>query len=107
MNSDINNIYNVCKHIADGKLSQEIDIIFIEELSELIKSITKLQRWTFGDEFLRCDYKDITDNIYEELADVIIMMFQFIHKNEISCKDITDKISEKIIRYYETITDKK
>ena len=104
MNSEINNIYNVCKHISDDKLIEEIDILFIEELSELIKSITKLQRWTFGDEFLRCDYKDITDNIYEELADVIIMMFQFIHKNEISCKDITDKISEKIIRYYETKT---
>ena len=107
MNSEINNIYNVCKHIADGKLIEEIDIIFIEELSELIKSITKLQRWTFGDEFLRCNYIDITDNIYEELADVIITMFQFIHKNEISCKDITEKISEKIIRYYETISDKK
>ena len=104
MNSEINNIYNVCKHISDGKLIEEIDIIFIEELSELIKSITKIQRWTFGDEFLRCEYKDIIDNIYEELADVIIMMFQFIHKNEISCKDITDKISEKIIRYYETKT---
>ena len=104
MNSEINNIYNVCKHIADNKLIEEIDILFIEELSELIKSITKLQRWTFGDEFLRCEYKDIIDNIYEELADVIIMMFQFIHKNEISCKDITDKISEKIIRYYETKT---
>ena len=107
MNSEINNIYNVCKHIADGKLIEEIDILFIEELSELIKAITKLQRWTFGDEFLRCEYKDITDNIYEELADVIITMFQFIHKNEISCKDITDKISEKLIRYFETKTDEK
>ena len=98
---------NVCKYIAENKLIEEIDILFIEELSELIKSITKLQRWTFGDEFLRCEYKDIIDNIYEELADVIIMMFQFIHKNEISCKDITDKISEKIIRYYETKTEEK
>ena len=107
MNSEINNIMNVCKYIAENKLIEEIDILFIEELSELIKSITKLQRWTFGDEFLRCEYKDIIDNIYEELADVIIMMFQFIHKNEISCKDITDKISEKIIRYYETKTEEK
>ena len=107
MNSEINNIYNVCKHIANNKLIEEIDILFIEELSELIKSITKLQRWTFGDEFLRCEYNDIFDNIYEELADVIIMMFQFIHKNGISCKDITDKISEKIIRYYEAKTEEK
>ena len=102
MNSEINNIMNVCKYISENKPIEEIDILIIEELSELIKSITKLQRWTFGDEFLRCEYKDITDNIYEELADVIIMIFQFIHKNEISCKDITDKISEKLIRYFET-----
>ena len=107
MNSEINNIMNVCKYIAENKAIEEIDILFIEELSELIKSITKLQRWTFSDEFLRCEYKDITDNIYEELADVIIMMFQFIHKNEISCKDITDKISEKLIRYFETKTEEK
>ena len=107
MNSEINNIMNVCKYIAENKTIEEIDVLFIEELSELIKPISKLQRWTFGDEFLRCEYKDIIDNIYEELADVIIMMFQFIHKNEISCKDITDKISEKIIRYYETKTEEK
>ena len=107
MNSEINNIMNVCKYIAENKAIEEIDILFIEELSELIKSITKLQRWTFGDEFLRCEYKDITDNIYEELADVIIMMFQFIHKNEISFKDITEKISEKLIRYFETKTEEK
>ena len=107
MNSEIYNIMNVCKYIAENKPTEEINVIFIEELSELIKPISKLQRWNFGDTFLRCEYKDITDNIYEELADVIIMMFQFIHKNEISCKDITDKISEKIIRYFETKTEEK
>ena len=80
MNSEINNIMNVCKYISENKLIEEIDILIIEELSELIKAITKLQRWTFGDEFLRCEYKDIIDNIYEELADVIIMMFQCLIK---------------------------
>ena len=107
MNSEINNIYNVCKYIADDKLIEEIDILFIEELSELIKSITKLQRWTIGDEFLRCNYKDIINNIYEELADVIIMMFQFINKNEINYNELTNKISEKLIRYFETKTEEK
>ena len=100
MNSEINNIYNVCKYIADGKTAEEIDILLIEELSELIKSATKIHRWTFGDEFLRCEYKDIIDNIYEELADVIIMMFQFIYKNEIQEHDLLNKISEKILRYF-------
>ena len=107
MNSEIYNIMNVCKHIADGKSSEEIDILLIEELSELIKSITKIHRWTFGDEFLRCEYKDIIENIYEELADVIIMMFQFIYKNEIQEQDLLNKISEKLIRYYETKAEQK
>ena len=105
MNSEINNIMNVCKHISENKNIEEIDILFIEELSELIKSITKLQRWTFGDEFLRCEYKDIIDNIYEEIGDVIIMMFQFINKNEINYNELTNKISEKLIRYFETKTE--
>ena len=105
MNSEINNIMNVCKYISENKAIEEIDIIFIEELSELIKSITKLQRWTFGDEFLRCEYKDIIDNIYEEIGDVIITMFQFINKNEINYNELTNKISEKLIRYFETKTE--
>ena len=107
MNSEINNIMNVCKYISENKAIEEIDVLFIEELSELIRSITKLQRWTFGDEFLRCEYKDIIDNIYEELADVIIMMFQFINKNEINYNELTNKISEKLIRYFETKTQQK
>lgn len=102
MNSEINNIMNVCKYISENKLTEEINIIIIEELSELIKSISKLERWILGDEFLRCEYKDIIDNIYEELADVIITMFQFINKYEINYNELTNKISEKLIRYYET-----
>ena len=107
MNSEIYNIMNVCEYIAENKTIEEIDILFIEELSELIKPIAKLQRWTFGDEFLRCNYKDIIDNIYEELADVIIIMFQFINKNNIKYNELTNKISEKLIRYFETKTNKK
>ena len=107
MNSEIYNIKNVCKYIAENKPTEEINVIFIEELSELIKPISKLQRWNFGDTFLRCEYKDIIDNIYEELADVIIMMFQFIHKNEIQEHDLLNKISEKLIRYFETKTEEK
>ena len=107
MNSEINNIMNVCKYIAEGKAVEEIDILLIEELSELIKSITKIQRWSFADEFLRCEYKDIIDNIYEELADVIIMMFQFIYKNEIQEHDLLNKISGKILRYFETKAEQK
>ena len=106
MNSEINNIYNVCKHIAENKHDTEINVLFVEELSELIKPVMKLERWNYGDIFLRCEYEDIINNLYEELADVIIMMLQFIHKNNIECEKLLNKMCEKIIRYYETISDK-
>ena len=105
MNSELNNIINVCNYISRSKSAEEIDIVLIEELSELIKVVSKLERWTFGDEFLRCEYKDIMDNAYEELADVIIMIIQFIDKNEIEYKELLNKICEKIIRYFETKTE--
>ena len=106
MNSEIINIYNVCKHIAENKDSREVNDLLVEELSELIKAVIKLERYNFCDKSLRCNYHDIYDNIYEELADVTIMMIQFIYKNNISHQDLLDEISKKIIRYYETISDK-
>ena len=106
MNSEIINIYNVCKNIAENRPDSEVNVLLVEELSELIKAVTKLERFNMYDESLRCDYHDIFDNIYEELADVIIMICQFIHKNKISHQDLLDEISKKIIRYYETISDK-
>ena len=107
MNSEINNIYNVCKHIADNKHSREVNDLLVEELSELIKAVMKLERYNYCDNTLRCNYHDIYDNIYEEVADVIIMLFQFIYKNKISQQNLIDEISKKLIRYYETISDKK
>ena len=106
MNSEINNIYNVCKHISDNRHSTEVNVLLAEELSELIKAVTKLERYNFCDNTLRCNYHDIYNNIHEELADVIIMICQFIHKNKISHQNLLDEISKKIIRYYETISDK-
>ena len=106
MNSEIINIYNVCKHIADNKHSTEVNDLLVEELSELIKAVIKFERYNFCDKGLRCNYHEIYGNIYEELADVTIMLFQFIHKNKISQQNLIDEISKKIIRYYETISDK-
>ena len=106
MNSEIINIYNICKHIANNKHSTEVNDLLVEELSELIKAVIKLERYNFYDNTLRCNYTDIYNNIYEELADVIIMICQFIHKNKISHQNLLDEISKKLIRYYETISDK-
>ena len=97
-----NIISDACKDIADRKTNNEVNMLLVEELSELIKPIIKLERWNWGDEFLRCEYSDIRNNIYEELADVIITLLQFIYKNDIIYKDLVDKISEKLLRLYDT-----
>ena len=107
MNSEINNIYKVCKYIAEKKHSTEVNNLLVEELSELIKAVIKLERYNFCDNALRCNYHELYDNIYEELADVIIMICQFIYKNKISQENLIEEISKKLVRYYETISDKK
>ena len=106
MNSEINNIYKVCKYIAENKHSTEVNILLVEELSELIKAVIKLERYNFCDKSLRCNYHEIYGNIYEELADVTIMLFQFIYKNKISQENLIEEISKKLVRYYETTSDK-
>ena len=103
---DFNIIYTICKDIADNKTTNQVNILLVEELSELIQAVMKLERYNLCDNSLRCNYLDIFSNIFEELADVIIMLCQFIHKNKISHQNLLDKISKKIIRYYETISDK-
>ena len=103
---EFNSIQGVCEYIASNKNTTEVNDLLAEELSELIKAVMKLERYNFSDNSLRCDYHEIYDNIYEELADVIIMLFQFIYKNKLSHQNLLDEISKKIIRYYETISDK-
>ena len=97
------NIINmVCKDIADNKTNIQVSELLIEELSELIKAAIKLQRWDNGETTLRYNIDEIHNNLYEELADVIIMMLQFIHKNNIECEELLNKMCKKLIRYYET-----
>lgn len=102
-----NIIFDACKDIADRKTNSEVNMLFVEELSELIKPVIKLERWNWADEFLRCEYSDIRNNIYEELADVIITLLQFIYKNDIIYKDLVDKICEKLLRLYDTKPNEK
>ena len=91
-----------CNDIADNKTSREINELLIEELSELIKAVIKLERWDNGETTLRYNIDEIYNNVYEELGDVIIMMLQFIHKNNIECEKLLNKMCKKLIRYYET-----
>ena len=97
------NIINMaCKDIAVSKTNIEVSELLIEELSELIKAVIKLQRWDNGETTLRYDIDEIHNNLYEELADVIIMMLQFIYKNKIEYRELLNKMCKKLIRYYET-----
>ena len=97
------NIINMaCKDIAVSKTNIEVSELLIEELSELIKAVVKLQRWDNGETTLRYNIDEIHNNLYEELADVNIMMLQFIYKNNIEYEDLLNKICKKLIRYYET-----
>ena len=91
-----------CNDIADNKTSREINELLIEEISELIKPVIKLQRWDNGETTLRYNIDEIYNNLYEELGDVIIMMLQFIHKNNIEYEKLLNKMCKKLIRYYET-----
>ena len=106
-NNEYKMVYDICKYIASNKHSTEVNNLLVEELSELIKAVMKLERYNFCDNTLRCNYHDIYNNIYEELADVVIMMIQFIYKNKISQENLIEEISKKLVRYYETISDKK
>ena len=91
-----------CNDIADNKTNIQVSELLIEELSELIKAAIKLQRWDNGETTLRYNIDEIYNNLYEELGDVIIMMLQFIHKNNIECEKLLNKMCKKLIRYYET-----
>ena len=97
------NIINmVCKDIADNKTNIQVSELLIEELSELIQAVVKLERWDNGETTLRYNIDEIYNNLYEELADVIIMMLQFIYKNNIEYEKLLNEITKKLIRYYET-----
>lgn len=97
------NIINmVCNDIADNKTNIQVTELLIEELSELIQALVKLERWDMGEITLRYNIDEIYNNLYEELGDVIIMLIQFIYKNNIECEKLLNKMCKKLIRYYET-----
>ena len=106
MNNNIKMVIKIiaagCRDIADNKTNREVNEMLVEELSELIKPVIKLQRWDNGETTLRYNIDDIYNNLYEELGDVIIMMLQFIHKNNIEYEKLLNKMYKKLIRYYET-----
>ena len=91
-----------CNDIAENKTNIQVTELLIEELSEFIQAVVKLERWDNGETTLRYNIDEIYNNVYEELGDVIIMMLQFIYKNNIECEKLLNKMCKKLIRYYET-----
>ena len=100
MNNDLKMVIKIivagCRDIADNKTNREVNEMLVEELSELIKPVIKLQRWDNGETTLRYNIDEIYNNLHEELSDVIIMMLQFIHKNNIECEKLLNEMCKKI-----------
>ena len=99
------NIINMaCKDIADNKTNIQVTELLIEELSGLIKAVEKLETELIKAvvKLERYNIDEIHNNLYEELGDVIIMIIQFIYKNNIEYEKLLNKMCKKLIRYYET-----
>ncbi len=77
--------------MAIEKYGKELQtVVAIEELSELIKELTKNIRG-----------KNNHDAIVEEIADVYIMLDQVMMMNDISLNEVVEKMNEKLNRLKE------
>ena len=67
MNNDLKMVIKIiitsCIDIAENKHSKEVNDLLVEELSELIKAVMKLERFNYCDNTLRCNYHDIYNDI--------------------------------------------
>ena len=79
------------KELAKLNGLDEIMNLVIEECSELIKEITKSYRG-MGD----------VNNIEEEIADVLLVIYQLMHLLDISEDDIRKTVEEKVERTMQT-----
>ena len=76
---DFEYIHTRCKELADEKGYNILPIILAEELAELIKVLMKTERYNSEDKTLRDDIFQIEDSLYEEIADVIIALIQYVY----------------------------
>lgn len=75
-----------------------IATITIEEMSELIQVLCKMQRNLKFDETCRTTNEEIQTNLLEELADVEIMLQKLEYKLNIDNNMLIEKIKEKVER---------
>ena len=60
-----------CIEIAENKTNREVNELLVEELSELIKAVIKLQRWDNGETTLRYNIDEIHNNLSTSIYDLL------------------------------------
>ncbi len=78
-----------------SKISDLELVVCVEELSELIKAIQKLQRYRLEDDLLRDDIEYIQENIKEEISDVKIVL-----------DNLIDNVFKNDLEYYTYVVKK-
>lgn len=78
---------------------QDVNLITIEECSELIQALSKLNRWISGDVTLRATKEEIDSMVVEEMVDVYICLEKLNEKLDIIPEDFDSIYISKITRY--------
>ena len=100
---DLEYVHSRCRELAEEKLHLEMPILLAEELAELIQPLMKYMRYINEDITMLDDIDQINENIYEEISDVIVSLFQFTHLFNFSYEKIIRICNEKIDRTFETL----
>lgn len=84
---------------------QDVNSITIEECSELIQALSKLNRWISGDVTLRASKEEIDSMVLEEMVDVYICLEKLNEKLEIKPEDFDSIYISKVTRYNELMNN--
>ena len=84
---------------------QDVKSITIEECSELIQALSKLNRWISGDVTLRATMEEIDSMVVEEMVDVYICLEKLNEKLDIIPEDFDSIYISKITRYNELMNN--
>ena len=84
--------------IINSEEKDMMKVSVVEECSELIKAITKMER-SKG----YSDYVKLRSNIIEEMSDVIISILLYIKENKIDEKELYEEMEIKMRRNIERV----
>ena len=93
-------------YITEVSPKKQVLLITIEELSELIQVLTKMNRQLENDVTLRTDDDQIRHYLYEEIADAYVTLYQVKKKFNLITTDIDEIFNNKIERTYKKLTQK-